>query len=177
MGFMEKVGATLATKYGTVVEGKHKGTIVALGNDPSKKVELTNSFSQIIFLDGTEEKGRYNIADSFKIIRIEKETQKGLMVKGLFTDGEEFTLELEWKAEDSVGTGLLKSLIGAKKTNATEQEKAENKYRPIKTFMSTFFSKLSPDSAKFLLDFYRKRDILSDIDEEFLNKLIDAYKS
>ena len=177
MGFMEKVGATIATKYGTVVEGKHKGTIVALGNDPSQKSGFTNTFSQIIFLDGTEEKGRYDISENFKMIRIEGETKKGLMVQGLYNDGEKFTLELEWKAEDSVGAGLLKSLIGAKKTNATEQEKAENKYRPIKTFMSTFFGKLSPDSAKFLLDFYRKHDILSDIDEEFLNKLIDAYKS
>lgn len=177
MGFMEKVGATLATKYGTVVEGKHKGTIVALGNDPSQKSGFTNTFSQIIFLDGTEEKGRYDISENFKMIRIEGETKKGLMVQGLYNDGEKFTLELEWKAEDSVGAGLLKSLIGAKKTNATEQEKVENKYRPIKTFMSTFFGKLSPDSAKFLLDFYRKHDILSDLDEEFLNKLIDAYKS
>ncbi len=177
MGLMEKVGATIATKYGTVIEGKHEGTIVALGNDPSKKIEATYSFKQIIFLDGTEEKGRYDIEESFKGIKVLEETEKGLKVLALFEDGEHFTLELEWKKEDNFAVGLLKTFLGVKKVDATDKEKAESKYRPIKVFMDSFFSKLSPDSAQFLLDFYQKHNILDDINKEFLNKLIEAYQN
>ena len=176
MGLMEKVGATIATKYGTVVEGKHEGTIVALGNDPSKKVAASYEFKQIIFLDGTEEKGRYDIAESFKGIKILEETEKGLKVLALFEDGEHFTLELEWKKEDNFAVGLLKTFLGAKKADATEKEKAESKYRPIKVFMDSFFSKLSPDSAEFLLKFYQKHDILDEINKQYLMKLIAAYQ-
>ena len=177
MGFMEKVGATIATKYGTVIEGKHEGTVVALGNDPSQKVQLSNEFKQIIFLDGTEEKGRYDIGESFKGIKILEETDKGLKVLALFEDDEHFTLELEWKKEDNLATGLLKTFLGVKKADATEKEKAEAKYRPIKTFMSSFFTKLSPDSAEFLLNFYQKHDILDDINKKFLTKLIKLFEA
>lgn len=173
---MEKVGATIATKYGTVIEGKHEGTIVALGNDPSKKVQATYDFKQIVFLDGTEEKGRYDIEESFKGIKILEETENGLKVLALFNDGEHFTLELEWKKDDNFATGLLKTFLGAKKLDATEQEKAESKYRPIKVFMDSFFVKLSPDSAEFLLKFYQKHDILDDIHKNSLIKLIQAYQ-
>ena len=176
MGLMEKVGATIATKYGTVIEGKHKGTIVALGNDPSQKVAASYEFKQIIFLDGTEEKGRYDIAESFKGIKILEETEKGLKVLALFEDGEHFTLELEWKKEDNLAVGLLKTFLGAKKADATEQEKAESKYRPIKVFMDSFFSKLSPDSAEFLLKFYQKHGILDEINKQYLMKLIATYQ-
>ena len=176
MGFMEKVGATIATKYGTVIEGKHEGTIVALGNDPSEKVEVTNKFTQIIFLDGTEEKGRYDIKESFKAIKVMEETEIGLKVLALFNDGEHFVLELEWKKEDSFAVGLFKSFIGAKKVDETEKEKAERKYRPIKVFMDTFFIKLSPDTAEFLLKFYKKHDILDEISQKLLNELIATYQ-
>ncbi|MBO5231610.1 MAG: hypothetical protein J6B88_03205 [Clostridia bacterium] len=176
MGFMEKVGATIATKYGTVIEGKHKDTVVALGNDPTKKVATSQTFEQIIFLDGTEEKGRYDIDAAFKEIKILEETEKGLKVLALFNDGEHFTLELEWKKDDGFAAGLLKTFLGAKKADATEQEKAEGKYRPIKVFMSTFFGKLSPDSAEFLLNFYKKHDILNETMENALTKLIQIYQ-
>ncbi|MBQ2933500.1 MAG: hypothetical protein IJE02_02670 [Clostridia bacterium] len=176
MGFMEKVGAKLATKYGTVIEGKHQGNIVALGNDPSKKAELTYSFKQIIFLDGTDEKGRYDISEDFKAVKVLSETEKGLKVLALFANDEHFTLELEWKQEDGFAAGLLKTFIGAKKADATEQEKAENKYRPIKVFMESFFVKLTPDTAEFLLNFYEQHGILDDITKESLEKLIAVYK-
>lgn len=176
MGFMEKVGATIATKYGTVIEGKHQGNVVALGNDPSKKVEATYSFSQIIFLDGTDEKGRYDIKEDFKAVKVLEETEKGLKVLALFANDEHFTLELEWKKEDSFAVGLLKTFLGAKKADETEQEKAEKKYRPIKVFMESFFVKLTPDTAGFLLSFYEKNNILDDITKESLEKLIAVYK-
>lgn len=176
MGFMEKVGATIATKYGTVIEGKHEGTVVALGNDPTKKVQTTNEFKQIIFLDGTEEKGRYDIDESISGIKILGETENGLKVVARFNNGEHFTLELEWKKEDNFAVGLLKTLLGAKKADATDKEKAESKYRPIKTFMHSFFSKLTSDSAEFLLNFYQKYDILDDINRKFLTKLIEIKK-
>lgn len=176
MGFMEKVGATIATKYGTVSEGKYEGTLVALGNDPSKKIATSYSFEQIIFLDGTEEKGRHNIKEDIKGISITSETENGLKVVGLFNDDEHFVFELEWKKEDNFAVGLLKTFLGAKKADATEQEKAESKYRPIKVFVDSVFSKLSPDSAEFLLKFYQKHNILDDINREYLMKLIQAYQ-
>ena len=177
MGFMEKVGAKLATKYGTVIEGKHQGNIVALGNDPSKKAELTYTFEQIIFLDGTEEKGRYNIKEDFKAVKVLNETEKGLKVLALFADDEHFTLELEWKEDDSFAGGLIKTLLGAKKADATPQEIAEKKYRPIKVFMNSFYVKLTPDTAEFLLKFYEKHDILDADTKELLEKLIEVYKN
>ena len=175
MGFMEKLGATIATKYGTVIEGKHEGTIVALGNDPSKKIEATNKFTQIIFLDGTDEKGRYDIEENFKSIKILGETEIGLKVLGLFKDGESFVLELEWHKDDTFLVGLLKMLMGTKKADATPEEIAEKKYRPIKTFMDTFLTKQTRDTAEFLISFYKKHGILDDISKEILSKLIAIY--
>ena len=71
---------------------------------------------------------------------------------------------------------FVKTFIGAKKADATDQEKAENKYRPIKVFMESFFVKLTPDTAEFLLNFYEKHNILDDITKESLEKLISVYK-
>ncbi len=176
MGIMEKVGATIATKYGTVTEGKYKGTVVALGSDPSKKVQATYTYEQIIFLDGTEEKGRHNVKEDIKGVSITSETDKGLNVVALFYDGEHFAFELEWKQEDNFFVGLLKTFLGAKKADATEQEKNEAKYRPIKVFVDTVFSKLSPDSAQFLLNFYSQHGILDDINKKYLSSLIAAYQ-
>ena len=171
MGFMEKVGATIATKYGTVIGGKHEGTIVALGNDPGKKVETTDRFTQIIFLEGTEEKGRYDIIESFSSLDISEETDEGLKVVGTFRNGESFTLLLEWKKEDGIAKGLFKTLIGAKKVDATPEELAEKKYRPIKVFTQMFDVLLTRSAIEFLLGFYEKNNVLDEKLEEKLKRL------
>lgn len=176
MGFMEKAGATIATKYGTVIEGKHKGTVVALGNDPTEKVSVTNQFKQIIFLDGTEEKGRYDIHESFKSLELVGNTDKGFKMLATFNDGEHFVLELEWKKEDNYAMRLFKIFIGAKKAEETPKEKAEAKYRPIKVFTNSFFEKLNVETAEFLLKLYKKFDILDDSLNKSLTDFIIKHK-
>lgn len=71
MGFFDKVlskvGAALATRYGLVVGGQYAGCKIALGNPPTEKVSVANSFSQIIFLHENEEIARYNIREIINI--------------------------------------------------------------------------------------------------------------
>ena len=66
MGFfdniMKKVGASLATRYGTVSAGKYEGCSIALGNPPTAKVTTADSFTQMIFLKDNEEVARLDIA-------------------------------------------------------------------------------------------------------------------
>ncbi len=175
MGIMENIGATIATKYGTVVEGKHSGTVVALGNDPSTKVGFSHTFTQIIFLDGTIERGRYNINDSFSGVKIIEETSKGYKILGLFKDEEHFVLELELKKEDTMAVGLLKTFLGTKKDNPSD--KVENKYRPLKVFTESFIDKLSPDTAEFLIALYEKNGILDEPSKKILTSRIELFKN
>ena len=160
MGFMEKVGATLATKYGTVTDGIYKGTQVALGNEPNKKVEFTDKFTQILFLDGTDEKGRHDIEKDIMGVSIVSESENGLSVEVLFHNNEHLTFILEWKKDDTFAKGLVKQFLGAKKVNQTEQEINENKYHPIKTFVFSVWPKLTSDSVDFLQNFYQNHSIL-----------------
>lgn len=184
MGFMDKLGATIATKYGTVIEGKHEGNVVGLGvgsgSDASeKKVQTVVIPNQVVFFDGTEEKARYDIGDNFKPrgVNVLGETEKGLKVCVFFNSGEHFTIELEWQKEDSPLEDTVKKLLGFKKMDATKQEKAEKKYHNIKTFMQAFYTKLSPETAEFLLAFYDKHGILDDLNKEFLGRIIETYQN
>lgn len=175
MGIMENIGATIATKYGTVTEGKHAGTVVALGNDPLTKAGFTHTFSQIIFLDGTVEKGRYNINESFTGVKIIEETAKGYKILGVFKDDEHFILELELKKDDTMAVGLIKTFLGTKKDKP--EDKAENKYRPLKVFTLSFIDKLSPDTAEFLIALYEKNGILDELNNKLLNKRIEQFQN
>ena len=175
MGFMEKVGAKIATKYGTVTEGVYKGTQVALGNEPNKKVEFTDRFEQIIFVDGTEEKGRHNINDEIVGVLINSQSVNGLDVAVMFRDEQKFMFVLEWKKEDGFGKDLLKQFLGAKKTNQTEKEKNEDKYHHIKTFVLSVFTKLTPDSVDFLENFYQRHDIMDEISEKMFSLLKERF--
>lgn len=175
MGFMEKLGATIATKYGTVTEGVYKGTQVALGNEPNKKVEFTDRFEQIIFLDGTEEKGRHNIGDEIIGVLINSESENGLDVAAMFKDEQKFMFVLEWKKEDGIAKDILKQFLGAKKPNQTQKEKNEDKYHHIKTFVLSVFTKLTPDSVEFLEAFYQKHDIMDEVSEKMFNLLKERF--
>lgn len=182
MGIKEKIGATIATKYGTVIEGKHKGTVVALGigsgDEASTKVEFVDGFNQIVFFDGTKEKARYGIDKNFGLaaINILEKTDNGIKVKAAFNDEQYFIFELEWKKEDSFIVDLIKKLLGFKKVDESKTEKAESKYRPIKVFMGAFYTKLSPETAQFLLSFYEKHNILDDSNRKLLNSLIEIHQ-
>lgn len=103
MGFFDKVlskvGATLATKYGSVADGKYAGCMIALGNAPTEKVSVTNSFSQIIFLNENNEIARYNISDILDIKYLETITfpatgQNGYRCQITFPTGETCVADL-----------------------------------------------------------------------------------
>lgn len=107
-----KIGATLATKYGEVIDGKHNGTTVALGNDPKKSVGLETSYSQIIFLDGSTEKGRYNIGNDVVALRINSYCYDSISVTVDYSDSESSVIELR-ALEDETEKTLFKKESGA----------------------------------------------------------------
>lgn len=168
MGFMEQAAAKLARKFGTVSAGKHEGCQIAMGNDPSKKVEATYSFSQIIFLQGTEEKGRYNLAGDLIGMAITGVEADGLQIKILFTDGEEcdFLLETNQKKVKDMNklVYLLKVWMGQAKTNMTAAEAIKD----IKIFMQSTMHLLVESSLKDLEEYYKANDALEDLDNKLL---------
>ena len=167
MGFMEQAAAKLARKFGTVSEGKHKGCQIALGNDPSKKVEMTAGFEQIIFVDGTEEKGRYNITGDLVTMGIFGHTEDGLDIKLAFKDGEQcqFVLLTEKGKHEGFVATLLKTFLGQKKSNATEEEKKQENFKNIKIFMQNMMQLLSPTFLDELEAYYKENDIMEDLDK------------
>lgn len=89
---LSKVGTALATRYGCVASGKYAGCDIALGNPPTEKVSVANSFSQIIFIKDKEEKGRHNIKDIVHIeyletIQFPATGNNGYRCKIAFPDG------------------------------------------------------------------------------------------
>ena len=170
MGFMEQAAAKLARKFGTVSAGKHQGCQIALGNDPSKKVEATYSFSQIIFVDGTEEKGRYNIAGDLATMGIFGYDKNGLQIKLAFADGEqcEFLLETAAAKKESVGVGLLKTFLGQKKSNPTAEEQKQENFKNIKIFMNSMMSLLGPAFLDKLEAYYKENDIYEELDAKLI---------
>lgn len=88
-GFLEKLGASLATRYGKVVEGKHQGCSIILGNDPQKKVEVKNSCTQIAFLDDQKKtQGRYDIQKEILEVKYEEKIEIGYRCELTFQNGE-----------------------------------------------------------------------------------------
>lgn len=153
MGFMDKLGATLATKYGEVTEGKHKGCIVALGNPPEQKVSTTDKFTQIIFLENKETMGRYNIGSEAKTLHFVKNDHDSATVIIDFADGESCTILLSTPKEDSGVASILKKNFGLKsatKVNAdgsTETNSAV-KYRNIMVFLLSFRETFSDEDTE-----------------------------
>ena len=172
MGIMEQAAAKLARKFGTVSAGKHEGCQVALGNDPSKKVEATYTFSQIIFLQNTEEKGRYELIGDVKRVAIVGVEEYGLQIKILFADGEECQFLLETAAkknkEENALVSMIKVWFGLKKTNLTpEQERKEN-VKNIKIFAQSTMTLMDPSSLEILEEFYKINGVMEDLDKKLL---------
>jgi hypothetical protein len=98
MGFFDKVlskvGATLATRYASVVNGKYSACKIALGNPPHEKISVADSFSQIIFLNENEEMGRYNIATDFASIEYNATSATGYRCTLTFANGETSEIDL-----------------------------------------------------------------------------------
>ncbi len=114
MGFMEKVIAATATKYGIVIEGKHKGNTFGLGVDKelSSDIITTTPPTQIVFFDGTKETARYNFED-FKQIKVVDDCIRVSKLHCIYKNGDEFVLDLDGKEEGTVGK--IKNIIGLNK--------------------------------------------------------------
>lgn len=170
MGFMEQAAAKLARKFGTVSAGKHEGCQIALGNDPSKKVEATYSFSQIIFLQDTEEKGRYNLDSDVKGMAILGVEEDGLQIKMLFADNEECDFLLETAAkkekEEKFWVSMIKTLLGQKKTDLTPEQKRMENVKNLKIFMQSTMHLLVESSLDLLEEFYKQNDVMEDLDKK-----------
>lgn len=170
MGFMNKVGAKLATKYGTVTRGKHSGCQIALGNPPTKAVEAAYSFDQIIFVEGAEEKGRYNILEDLVGFAVLSHDEHAFQMMLMFKTEETCEFNLEIRKEDKPLTGLVKSFLGQKTTaSASEQEKLELQYRGVKVFLQNTAYRMLPKDLKFFRSYLGDRDLLDDL----TNKIID----
>lgn len=165
MGFMEKLGATLATKYGEVTEGKHRGCTVALGNPPDKKVTTTNKFTQIIFLENKETMGRYDIGTQAKTLHFINCDHDTVTVVIDFADGESSTILLSTPKEDSGVVSLLKKNFGLKsatKVNNDGTSETDNnvKYHNIKVFLLSFVDTFGDDDLNKVHAYLKELGIL-----------------
>lgn len=171
MGFMEKVGATLATKYGVVTGGKHEGCQVAMGNPPEKKVEAAYSFSQVIFVEGNEEKGRYNIAQLRMVVNGNNE--QAVQMRVFFNESEYSDFDLQLHKEDNIGVKLLKSFFGQKGgASASPQEQKELKFHNMIVFFQNTLACMRKQDVDFFEGYFMDNDVLNDLTK----KLIKIYR-
>lgn len=175
MGFMDKVGAKLATKYGTVYKGRYNGCQVALGNPPNKKVEFANSFSQIIFVEGTEEKGRYDILTDLLGISLLSYDDRAFQMLIAFGEDDYCCFNLEIRQEDKPVAGLLKGFLGQKNTisASSPQGKLELQYRGVKVFVQNTALVLLKDNLETFRSYFQERDILDDLTMKILNLALE----
>ena len=169
MGFGEKLGATLATKYGVVTSGKYKDCQIALGNPPDQKVTTSYSFSQIIFVDGSEEKGRYDIVKVRMLVHGKDE--KGVKMSFQLEDGEICEFDLLLKQEEKFAVKLLKSFLGG--GNKGSANEAEQKFHNVVVFFRTVLAVLVPKDVDFFEEYFRVNGVLDDLTK----KLIVVYRS
>jgi len=173
MGFMQKVGATLATKYGVVTGGKHEGCQVAMGNPPEKKVETAHSFSQIIFVEGNEEKGRYNITKLRMVVNGQNE--QAVQMRILFNESEFCDFDLLLHKEDNVGVKLLKSFFGQKGgANATPQQQQELKFHNMLVFFRNTFACMRNQDVDFFEGYFMDNDVLDDLTKNLIKLYRDT---
>ncbi len=171
MGFMEQVAATLATKYGVVTSGKFEGCQIAMGNPPEKKVETASSFSQIIFVEGNEEKGRYDIDKTMMLMH--GHDDKGVKMSLRLPEGDICEFDLLLKQEDKFWVKLLKSFMGQKGgTTASAQEQKDLKFHNMIVFFRQTFAVMGNKEIDFFEAYFAENDVLDDLTK----KLIKIYR-
>ncbi len=175
MGKLEEIAAQLATKYGTVKSGKHEGCEVALGNPPSdKKVEAVKEFTQIIFVAGKEEKGRYDI-ESIKGISVLGKQEDGVDIRITFDNGETSDMLLKRRKDDSFVATFIKLILGQKPTSGMkEEERGEYYFHHMITFVFHFTAakKLAQQDVAFFYDLFKKEKALDKAHDEYFAKVI-----
>ena len=167
MGFMEQVAATLATKYGVVTSGKFEGCQIAMGNPPEKKVEAAYSFSQIIFVEGNEEKGRYAI-DKTRMM-MHGHNDKGVQMSCRLEDGTICEFDLLLRQEDKFWVKLLKSFMGSTQNT---QNPNELKFHNMVVFFRNTFACMTNKEIDFFEAYFMENDVLDDLTK----KLIKIYR-
>ena len=169
MGFMDKVGAKIATKYGTVTRGKHAGCQIALGNPPTKAVETSYGFSQIIFVEGATEKGRYDIVEDLAGFAVLGHDERAIQIMLMFMDEQTCEFNLEIRQKDKVVAGLVKGFLGQKTTsNMTPEEALEQQYRGVKVFLKNTAVKFLAKDLEFFRDYLSGLGILDDLTGEII---------
>lgn len=168
MGFMEKVGATLATKYGVVTTGKHGGCQIALGNAPDKKVSTASTFEQIIFVMEKEEQGRYDIAKDLKCLHVDSNDEQGIHMQILFQNDDYCEFTLRFTPPENTVVKLLKTFGGGKSGPQTPEQKYHNM---IVFFRNTLVRMLPSD-----VDFFEKYFTDNGVMDELTQRLIDIYR-
>ncbi|MBR6514915.1 MAG: hypothetical protein IKT46_08805 [Clostridia bacterium] len=165
MGFLQKVAAKVATKYGTVSEGEYKGCEVALGNPPEKKIERANSFCQIIFVDGTEEKGRLFLSrdGNIRCINVCEISETGIELCIEYHDFKTSKFTIPVKKEDSTGAMAAKMLLGMKPVIGGDSEYAiAMKYRKVFVFFLNTMDLFDSLSLRQLYALFDEKKILKD---------------
>lgn len=169
MGFMEKLGATLSTKYGVVTSGKHGGCQIAMGNPPNKKVDVSYSFDQIIFVMEKEEQGRYDIKTDIKCLHVMGDDEKGVQMQMLFANDDYCEFTLRFTPPENKAVKLLKTFGGGNPGPQT----AEQKFHNMIVFFRNTFAVMLPSDIAFFEQYFGKNDVLDDLTKE----LIDMYKN
>ncbi len=171
MGFMEKVAATLATKYGVVTSGKFEGCQIAMGNPPDKKVEAAYSFSQIIFVEGNEEKGRYDIDKMMMLMH--GHDDKGVKMSLRLPEGDICEFDLLLRQEDKFWVKLLKTFMGQKGgLNDKAQDAKELTFHNMIVFFQNAFGCMSNKEIDFFEAYFAENGVLDDLTK----KLIKIYR-
>lgn len=158
---MQKIAAKLATKYGEVTSGKYKGCQVALGNDPdpNKKVEGSDNFTQIIFVENDTEKGRYDIESLKEVAHIE-EIEGAIQVKIVFEDDDECVFDLKILPDDKFPMTLIKPLL--MQEEPISERTPNNKYRRVYVFFMNVMSRLADEEMRYFLLYFTKKQLFKD---------------
>lgn len=176
MGFGEKLGATLATKYGVVTSGKYKDCQLAMGNPAGeKKVETTNRFSQIILVEGNEEKGRYEI--NKMLMMVHGNNAEGVQMSFRAEDGTICEFDLLLRPKDKMWMKLVRTFFGQKGgikstseggVEATLQEEKNLRFHNIKVFFEHVLVCLRNEDVDFFEEYFMENDVLDDMTKKFI---------
>jgi hypothetical protein len=171
MGAMEQAAAKLATKYGVVTSGKYEGCKIAMGNPPDKKVSAAYSFSQIIFVDGSEEKGRYDIVKLRMLMH--GNNDKGVQMSVKLPEGDICEFDLLLKQEDKFWVKLLKTFLGQKGgIKDSTQDQMKLKFHNMVVFFNNTFACMTHNEIDFFESYFASNEVL----EEVTVKLIQVYR-
>ena len=171
MAGLKDLAATLTTKYGKVTEGKYLGCDIAMGNPPSDKpVSISYSLSQIIFLDGTEEKGRYNIYKDIAEIVRESDAPQGYKMSMRLKSGETIKFDLNLVPKDNLLVNFVKMLMGM--VPKDEQGQQERRMKPVRTFVQNTAGVLSAEDLEYFRKEFVMKGGLDDVTKTVLDKAI-----